>query len=84
MLWFNEREPYFHPILKRGSLVILVVIVLFSGCYYPGSYAPERKPFEKKFNRIAESTEGYEVIDFIENADILDFLNLEATDPKIT
>ena len=70
---------------KRSRvLVLLLSIILLSGCVYPGSYAPESKPFEKKIERIAENEEGYKVIDLVEKADILDFLNLTADDPKIT
>jgi hypothetical protein len=46
--------------------------------------APERKPFVNDFNRVADSEEGYRVIDFVEKVDIFNFLNITENDTRIT
>ncbi|MFX1284508.1 MAG: hypothetical protein ACFFB5_12685 [Promethearchaeota archaeon] len=68
--------------LKRGWPLIIFAIILLSGCVGPA--APERKPLEKVINREAENEEGYEVIAFVERADVLDFLIVEANDTTMT
>ena len=80
-----EGENLTKIILRRSLMIILLLsTILLSGCVFPGSYAPESKPFKKILRREADNEEGYQAIDFVEKADILVFLNLTADDPKIT
>lgn len=68
-----------------GIVLLLSLIILFSGCVnFSMGPPPEEKPFVNNFNRVADSEEGYRVIDFVEKVDVFNFLNITANDTRIT